>query len=98
MVQYAWTFVRENRVADFQVKGKQDEASLENTRVGFFTAKDPEFPGRGKTRSVLIPATGRRLMFTFWLQTYECPVGLYHPGSGFAPPGRACLGAGRTGL
>jgi ABC-type transporter lipoprotein component MlaA len=28
-IQYAWTFARANRVADFQVKGKQDEASLE---------------------------------------------------------------------
>ena len=28
-IQYAWTFARENRVANFQVKGKQDQASLE---------------------------------------------------------------------
>src|SRR5439155_16718130 len=60
-VQYAWTFARENRVADFQVKGKQDEASLETLESVFFTYKDPKFPDRGKTRSVLIPATGRKL-------------------------------------
>ena len=28
-IQYAWTFARANRVADFQVRGKQDESSLE---------------------------------------------------------------------
>jgi hypothetical protein len=58
-IQYAWTFARKNRVADFQVKGEQDAASLETLESVFFTFKDPEFPGRGKTRSVLIPATGR---------------------------------------
>jgi len=81
-IQYAWTFARENRVADFQVKGKQDEASLETLESVFFTFKDPEFPGRGKTRSVLIPATGRKLKFTFWLQPRKAPVVYIVPGLG----------------
>jgi ABC-type transporter lipoprotein component MlaA/pimeloyl-ACP methyl ester carboxylesterase len=81
-IQYAWTFVRENRVADFQVKGKQDEASLETLESVFFTYKDPEFPGRGKTRSVLIPATGRQLKYTYWLQPGKAPVVYIVPGLG----------------
>ncbi len=81
-IQYAWTFVRENRVADFQVKGKPDAASLETLESVFFTFQDPEFPGRGKTRSVLIPATGRRLKFTFWLQPEKAPVVYIIPGLG----------------
>jgi ABC-type transporter lipoprotein component MlaA/pimeloyl-ACP methyl ester carboxylesterase len=81
-IQYAWTFARKNRVADYQVKGKQDEASLETLESVFFTFKDPEFPGRGKTRSVLIPATGRRLNFTFWLQPGRAPVVYIVPGLG----------------
>jgi ABC-type transporter lipoprotein component MlaA/pimeloyl-ACP methyl ester carboxylesterase len=81
-LQYAWTFVRKNRVADFQVKGKPDPASLETLESVFFTFKDPEFPGRGKTRSVLIPATGRRLKFTFWLQSGKAPVVYIVPGLG----------------
>jgi ABC-type transporter lipoprotein component MlaA len=81
-VQYAWTFVRENRVADFQVKGKQDEASLETLESVFFTFKDPEFPGRGKTRSVLIPSTRRQLKFTYWLQPGKAPVVYIVPGLG----------------
>jgi ABC-type transporter lipoprotein component MlaA/pimeloyl-ACP methyl ester carboxylesterase len=81
-IQYAWTFTRENRVADFQVKGKQDAASLETLESVFFTFKDPEFPGRGKTRSVLIPATGRRLDFTYWLQPGKAPVAYIVPGLG----------------
>ena len=81
-IQYAWTFARENRVADFQVKGKQDAASLETLESVFFTFKDPEFPSRGKTRSVLIPATGRKLKFTFWLQPGKANVVYIVPGLG----------------
>ena len=81
-LQYAWTFVRENRVADFQVKGPPDPASLETLESVFFTFKNPAFPGRGKTRSVLIPATGRRLKFTFWLQPGKASVVYIIPGLG----------------
>jgi ABC-type transporter lipoprotein component MlaA/pimeloyl-ACP methyl ester carboxylesterase len=81
-LQYAWTFVRENRVADFRVKGKTDPASLETLESVFFTFQNPEFPGRGKTRSVLIPATGKRLKFTFWLQPKKAPVVYIIPGLG----------------
>jgi len=81
-IQYAWTFARENRVADFQVKGKQDPASLETLQSVFFTFKDPDFPGRGKTRSALIPGTGRRLDFTYWLQPGKAPVVYIVPGMG----------------
>jgi ABC-type transporter lipoprotein component MlaA/pimeloyl-ACP methyl ester carboxylesterase len=81
-IQYAWTFARANRVADFQVKGERDEASLETLESVFFTYKDPEFPGRGKTRSVVIPATGRKLKFTVWLQPTNAPVVYILPGLG----------------
>jgi ABC-type transporter lipoprotein component MlaA/pimeloyl-ACP methyl ester carboxylesterase len=81
-IQYAWTFVRKNRVANFQVKGKQDKASLETLESVFFTFKDPSFPDRGKTRSALIPTTGRRLKFTFWLQPGKANVVYIVPGLG----------------
>jgi ABC-type transporter lipoprotein component MlaA len=81
-IQYAWTFARQNRVADFQVHGEPDPASQETLESVFFTFHDPEFPGRGKTRSVLIPATGRELKFTFWLQPGTAPVVYIVPGLG----------------
>ena len=81
-VQYAWTFVRKNRVADFQVQGKSDTASLETLESVFFTFKDPEFPGRGQTRSARIPATGKDLKFTFWLQPGAANVVYIIPGLG----------------
>ncbi len=81
-IQYAWTFARANRVANFQVKGKQDAASLETLESVFFTFKNPEFPNHGKTRSVLIPTTGRKLKFTFWLQPGKANVVYIVPGLG----------------
>jgi ABC-type transporter lipoprotein component MlaA/pimeloyl-ACP methyl ester carboxylesterase len=81
-IQYAWTFARENQVADFQVKGKQDESSLETIESVFFTYKDPEFPNHGETRSVKIPATGRDLKFTYWLQPGSANVVYIIPGLG----------------
>ena len=81
-IQYAWTFARENRVADFRVQGKQDEASLETLESVFFTFKDPEFPSHGATRSVLIPSTGKKLEFTYWLQPGKAPVVYIIPGLG----------------
>jgi ABC-type transporter lipoprotein component MlaA/pimeloyl-ACP methyl ester carboxylesterase len=81
-IQYAWTFARANRVADFQVKGKPDPASLETLESVFFTYKDPEFPNHAQTRSALIPATRRKLKFTYWLQPGKAPVVYIVPGLG----------------
>ena len=81
-IQYAWTFERANRVANFQVKGKQDPVSLETLESVFFTYKDPEFPSHGQTRSVLISSTVRKLKFTFWLQPGKANVVYIVPGLG----------------
>ncbi len=82
VIQYAWTFVRKNRVADFKIKGKQDPASLETLQSVFFTFTNLDFPDKGITRSVLIPATGKKLKFTFWLQPKKAPVVYLVPGLG----------------
>ena len=64
------------------MKGKQDEASLETLESVFFTFKNPDFPARATTRSVLIPATGRKLKYTYWLQPGKAPVVYIVPGLG----------------
>ncbi len=82
IIQYAWTFVRENKVADYKVRGAQDTVSLETLQSVFFTFQDPKFPGKGRTRSVPIAATGRELKFTYWLQPDHAPVVYIVPGLG----------------
>ena len=81
-IQYACTFARANRVADFQVKGKSDPASLETIQSIFFTFQDPKFPDQGHTAAARIPTTGRRLDFTYWLQPKPAPVVYIVPGLG----------------
>ncbi|MDB6036521.1 MAG: VacJ family lipoprotein [Verrucomicrobiales bacterium] len=82
VLQYAWTFARENQVVNFQVKGEQDKPSLETLQSVFFTFRDPSFPDHGKTKSVLIPTTGKRLKFTTWLQQGKAPIVYIVPGLG----------------
>jgi ABC-type transporter lipoprotein component MlaA len=82
VIQYSWTFVRKTRVANFQVEGEPDKASLETLQSVYFTFKDAKFPGRGKTHSVLIPTTGKKLKFTYWLQPENAPVVFIVPGLG----------------
>ena len=81
-IQYAWTFARANRVADFQIKGEPDKATMETLQSVFFTYQDPKFPDRGETRSVVIPTTQRPLKFTYWLQPGNAPVVYLVPGMG----------------
>jgi ABC-type transporter lipoprotein component MlaA len=82
ILKYAWSFGHENQAVDMRVIGNQDEASLETLQSVFFNYKNPEFPARGKTRSLLIPATGKKLDFTFWLQPGRAPVVYIVPGFG----------------
>ena len=80
ILQYAWTFTHVKRQADLRLIGAQDTASLETLQSFFFTVKNPKFLDQGKTRSVLIPTTGRKLDFTFWLQPGTAPVVYLVPG------------------
>ena len=82
VIQYAWTFVRKGQVADYRVEGEQDEASLETLQSVFFTVRNERFPGHGKTGSVRIPSTGKKLNFTYWLQRKPAPVVYIVPGLG----------------
>jgi ABC-type transporter lipoprotein component MlaA/pimeloyl-ACP methyl ester carboxylesterase len=82
ILQYAWSFSHENRKADMRVTGQQDEAALETLQAALFTYTNAEFPAWGTTRSVLIPTTGKKLDFTFWLQPGRAPVVYIVPGLG----------------
>src|SRR5277367_296944 len=82
ILQYAWTFEHENHPVDLRLIGSQDQASLETLQSFFFNYKNPKFLERGKTRSVLISTTGKKLDFTFWLQPGTAPIVYLVPGFG----------------
>jgi len=81
-IQYAWTFVRHPGAPDFAVKGTPDPPTLQTLQSILFKPKNPEFPNRSKTRSVLIPATRRKLEVTYWLQPGPAPIVYIVPGLG----------------
>lgn len=81
-IAYEWTFARSRQKPDFHVKSDQDPSSLETLGVAFVTFKEPEFPNHARTRTVRIPATGRELKFTYWLQPKPSPVVYILPGLG----------------
>lgn len=91
-VQYLSGFMRRTDPVDFAVKGETDAASLETLATVNFTLHDPEFPGRGRTRSVKIPATGKHLKFTAWLRPHTAPVVYIVPGLGAHRLGGTVLG------
>jgi ABC-type transporter lipoprotein component MlaA/pimeloyl-ACP methyl ester carboxylesterase len=82
LLRYAWSFSRERPKTNEKTLGPPDEASLETLQSVMFAVKDPKFPGRGRTRSVVVPSTGRKLKFTFWLQPGRAPLVYILPGLG----------------
>ncbi len=81
-LQYAWSFARASRPADFQLRGKTDPTSLQTMEAAFFTYQDPDFLGRAQTRATQISATGKELKFTYWLHPGKAPVVYIAPGLG----------------
>ena len=97
-LQYAWTFVRENRVADFQVKGEPDPASLETLESVFFTFQRSRISGPGQDAVGLDSRHGQEIEVHVLAATGKSPRGLYRSGAGFASPGGIGAGVGRVGL
>ncbi len=83
-IEYAWTFERKSRVLNYHIKEQKEpeSATLETLQSVAFSFRNPKFPGRGKTGSVFLPDTGRRLRFNYWLQPRPAPVVYIVPGLG----------------
>lgn len=81
-IQYAWTFARKNKVADFQVTGQSDESSLETLGTIFFKPVNQEFPNLGKTRAATMPHSHREIKYTTWMQPKTAAIVYIVPGLG----------------
>jgi len=81
-LRYAWTFARATEPPDFRIRGDLDPATLETLQSALVSAKDPDFPRSGKTRSVWMRNPGRTFDFTYWFQKTNAPVVYIVPGIG----------------
>lgn len=82
LMQYAWTFVRDTRKAELRPDGEMDTVALETLGSALIRVQEARFPDRAITRSVTIPATGRRLKYDYWLRPGRAPVVYFVPGLG----------------
>lgn len=60
--------LRENDINEFRISSMPDEPAMVSLNAIFFTHQDGGFPEQAKTRSALIPTTGKRLKYSVWMQ------------------------------
>ena len=81
LARLAWSVLRGSQVEDFPIK--ETEGPAEQTlEAVFFRPADPTFFRSGTNAEVLIPSTGMKLPFTYWLQPDTAPVLYIIPGLG----------------
>jgi len=80
-LQYAWGFVRENRVVNFQAKANPTGHHWKRCNRSSSPSKTRSSQA-ARTDSVLIPTTGKQLKFTHWLRPGQAPIVYIVPGLG----------------
>jgi ABC-type transporter lipoprotein component MlaA len=75
------TLSRESVILDYEYDPERG-AAVETLQSVFLGVRDPGFPGRGRTRGVEIPSTGRELPYTVWIQDASAPILYLVPGLG----------------
>ncbi len=60
--------LRENDISKFRIPEMPNKPSINLLSTIFTTLRNPVFSDRVKTRSALIPSTGKRLKFSVWMQ------------------------------
>jgi len=80
-----WTLNRDEEVANGRPPStlkRDDTGAVQTLALAFLAPRDPEFWRRLHTGSALIPATGRKLPYSYRLQPGRAPVVFLAPGLG----------------
>jgi ABC-type transporter lipoprotein component MlaA len=84
---------RDLKIADYHYSTDFDDSGeTETLQSVFLVNQDEKFPWKGKTRTVKISTTGRKLPYTLWLQERRAPLVYFIPGIGGHRRGDAALG------
>jgi len=81
-VKYAWTYASKDGQPDWKCKGAKDMGTLQTLGVARIVCHDPDFPQRGREKTVRLSSTGRNLKFNCWLQPGTAPLVYVAPGLG----------------
>ncbi len=76
-----WAIRRRVEVTDFEVY-ETNGKPVPTLEAIFFRLRDRAFPSKRDDRAVFIPATGRKLPYSIWLQPTPQPLILILPGAG----------------
>ena len=75
-----WTYGSKDGLPDLQMRGPIDLPTLQTFGAVKFGPKDPEFLVQSRDISVKIPATGKKMKSTYWLQPEPAPLVYISPG------------------
>ncbi len=76
-----WSLDRDERIEHDDARG-EDTAATQTLQAAFLAPRDPGFVTRLRTRSITVPATGRRLPYSVRLQPGTAPLVFVVPGLG----------------
>jgi ABC-type transporter lipoprotein component MlaA len=91
LARIAWTLDREAEVVEPAERG-DDTGAVQTLQSVFLGFRSPAFPGRMRRGEVRIPATGRELPYSLWLQAGRAPIVFLLPGLGAHRLDAASLG------
>ncbi|HEY8155641.1 MAG TPA: VacJ family lipoprotein [Myxococcota bacterium] len=80
-----WTLNRDEEISDGRlpvVSRSDDTGAVQTLELAFLAPRDPEFWTQLRTGRAVIPATGRRLPYSYRLQPGRAPVVFLAPGLG----------------
>jgi ABC-type transporter lipoprotein component MlaA/pimeloyl-ACP methyl ester carboxylesterase len=81
-LKYFWSYASKETPPDWALHGTRDSATLDTFSVAAIQTRDPEFAQQSHELAVLIPTTGKRLKFNYWIQQGPAPLAYITPGLG----------------
>lgn len=75
-----WSYGKKEGLPDLQMRGPIDLPTLQTFGAVKFGPKDTNFLSSGRDITVKIPATGRKMKSTYWLQSGPAPLVYINPG------------------
>jgi ABC-type transporter lipoprotein component MlaA len=78
----AWSYVGRTDAPDWSVEGPKDPSTLQTLYAATVQTKDPNFFRSGRSLTVTVPETGRKIPANVWLRRETAPLVYILPGIG----------------
>lgn len=78
----AWSYMGRTDAPDWSIYGDKDPATMDTLHAAAVQLKDPNFFRSGRTMTVTVPETGKKIRSSVWLQRDPAPLVYVLPGIG----------------